>query len=169
MSGARLYSEKTADEVRAAIKRGESTRSIAARLGMSPSTVSNISRNRIYRPEEEVRAEQRVRCAAMRAARGQWQRVDPDIVEDAVRAVRHPTGVVAAAIAERSTGKPLVVETLDARLTAAIPGAVVVETTSTRVVARFAVWVDGARSGRIVTGHTAREAVDKAIALWGGR
>jgi len=166
MSGARLYSEKTAAEVREAVARGEPIRTIAARYNMSPATVSNMARFRIYRPEEDVRAEQRARCAAMRAARAQQQRVDPAIVEDAVR---HPTGVVAQAVAERNTGKPLVVETLEQRLEKAIPGAVVVETTSTRVVARFAVWVDGARSGRIVTGHTSREAVDKAIALWGAR
>lgn len=165
MSGARLYSEKTADEVRAAIKRGESTRSIAARLGMSPSTVSNISRNRIYRPEEEVRAEQRVRCAAMRAARGQWQRVDPDIVEDAVRAVRHPTGVVAQAIAERSSGKPLVVETLEARLAAAIPTARY-EYAEHCDADAHQVWRG---SSVLATAASKREAVDKAIALWGGR
>ena len=167
MSGARLYSEKTAAEVRAAIKRGESTRSIAARLGMSPSTVSNISRNRIYRPEEEVRAEQRVRCAAMRAARGQWQRVDPDIVEDAVRAVRHPTGVVAQAIAERSSGKPLVVETLEQKLEKAIPGAFIEDAgPRARSLSRWRVCRDALL---IESGPSRREAVDKAIALWGSR
>ena len=164
MSGARLYSEKTADEVRAAIKRGESTRSIAARLGMSPSTVSNISRNRIYRPEEEVRAEQRVRCAAMRAARGQWQRVDPDIVEDAVRAVRHPTGVVAQAIAERSSGKPLVVESFEEKLRSAIPGATLCRLNQSDS------WWCVARGARILAvAASKREAVDKAIALFGGQ
>lgn len=163
MSGARLYSEKTAAEVRAAIKRGESTRSIAARLGMSPSTVSNISRNRIYRPEEDVRAEQRVRCAAMRAARAQQQRVDPAIVEDAVRAVRHPTGVVAAAIAERSTGRPLVVETLEQKLEKAIPGATVTQ------VFRGA-WCVYWRSAQLLAaGASKREAIDRAICLRGGR
>ena len=165
MSGARLYSEKTAAEVRAAIKRGESTRSIAARLGMSPSTVSNISRNRIYRPEEEVRAEQRVRCAAMRAARGQWQRVDPDIVEDAVRAVRHPTGVVAAAIAERSSGKPLVVETLEDRLEREVPGAIIVHDGHSAL----ASWVVTRRCVTLAKAHSKREAVDIAVSLWSGR
>ena len=165
MSGARLYSARTADEVRAAIKRGESTRSIAARLGMSPSTVSNISRNRIYRPEEDVRAEQRVRCAAMRAAKAQQQQVDPGVIEDAVRAVRHPTGVVAAAIAERSTGRPLVVESLEQRLEKAIPGAHFSRSPRGEPMP----WAVERGVTRLACGHTAREAVDKAIALWGAR
>lgn len=72
-----------------------------------------------------------------------------------------PVGVVAAAIAERSTGKPLVVETLEQKLEKAIPGALVFTNGPTAEV-----W----RAGRLLSRRfSKREAVDTAIAVWGGR
>lgn len=160
MSAVRIYSEKTVAEVRAAVKRGEPIRAIAERLGMSPSTVSNMSRNRIYRPEEDVRAERAERARRVSALGG-------EAVRRQHAEQRPPVGAVAAAIAERSTGKPLVVETLEERLQKAIPGAYVVggrpcDSTNEP----WAVWT---KHARLSTAASKREAVDKAIALFGGQ
>ena len=76
-----------------------------------------------------------------------------------------PVGVVAVAIAERSSGKPLVVETLEARLAAAIPTARY-EYAEHCDADAHQVWRG---SSVLATAASKREAVDKAIALWGGR
>lgn len=76
-----------------------------------------------------------------------------------------PVGVVAAAIAERSTGKPLVVETLEQKLERLVPGALLQRFTWPRLT-----WAV-VRPGVVARteGNTPREAVARAIALWGGR
>ena len=72
-------------------------------------------------------------------------------------------GLVAAARAERDSGKPLVVESLDAKLEKAIPGA---KTDWVAARNEWSVW----RKGRqLATGSSEREAIDRAIFLWGGR
>ena len=76
-------------------------------------------------------------------------------------------GLVAAARAERDSGKPLVVESLEAKLEKAIPGAV----------ARWSFlrpsatcWVIRSEDGRdLAFGPSEREAVDRAICLRGAR
>jgi hypothetical protein len=72
-------------------------------------------------------------------------------------------GHVATALAEREAGRPLVVESLTQRLERAIPGAEVDWVASRN---EWSVWRDGRR---IAEGHSEREAVEKAIALWGRR
>lgn len=72
-----------------------------------------------------------------------------------------PSGVVAAAIAERSSGQPLVVQTLE-QLEAALPGAWLSEAFGTEWQVHY-----GRRV--VAVGASKREAVDKAIALRGGR
>jgi hypothetical protein len=72
-------------------------------------------------------------------------------------------GHVAAALAERDAGKPLVVESLTQRLERAIPGAEVDWVASRN---EWSVRRDGRCIGE---GYTEREAVEKAIALYGGR
>ncbi len=76
-------------------------------------------------------------------------------------------GLVAAARAERDSGKPLVVESLEAKLEKAIPGARVVGGRPCDDPSKpWAVW-DSRR--RLSVAHSKRDAVDKAIALWGAR
>lgn len=76
-----------------------------------------------------------------------------------------PVGVVAAAIAERSSGKPLVVETLEARLEREVPGAIIVHDGHSAL----ASWVVTRRCVTLAKAHSKREAVDIAVSLWGGR
>jgi hypothetical protein len=71
-------------------------------------------------------------------------------------------GHVAAALAEREAGRPLVVESLTQRLERLVPGAEVDWVASRN---EWSVWRDRV----LATGHTEREAVEKAIALFGGR
>ena len=137
---------------------GISIRQLAAAHGMPVGTVQNIvsGRKKPMSPEAIARrAERARRVSALGGESVRRQHVEQ----------RPPVGVVAAAIAERESGKPLVVETLERRLERFVPGAVLLEATQQRVTARFAVW----RAHACVTGSTAREAVDKAIALWGAR
>ena len=72
-------------------------------------------------------------------------------------------GHVAAALAEREAGKPLVVESLTQRLERLVPGAEVDRAASRD---EWSVWRDGRCIGE---GHTEREAVETAVALWGRR
>ena len=75
-----------------------------------------------------------------------------------------PVGVVAAAIAERSSGKPLVVESFEEKLRSAIPGATLCRLNQSDS------WWCVARDARILAvAASKREAVDKAIALFGGQ
>lgn len=165
MSGARIYPPDVVKAVKAAVARGEPIRVIAKRHGMSPSTVSNMSRNRIYRPLDDVKREQRARAAVLRAKRAAHSTALDDAAHHMTPS--KPVGVVAAAIAERSTGRPLVVETLEERLEKAIPGAV----------ARWSFlrpsatcWVIRSEDGRdLAFGPSEREAVDRAICLRGAR
>lgn len=152
MSGLRKYSNAVARQVKAAVARGESIRAIGKRLGMSPSTVSNMSRGRIYRPKAEVKRERAARAAAAR-----------DVERLAVCAPTLPTGAVAAAKAERDNGQPLVVESLEQRLERCLPGAVVHRREDGL---SWFVWGFG-----MVLGDAAskREAVERSIALRGGR
>lgn len=84
-------------------------------------------------------------------------------------AIRHrdaPTPALDEARAEFGSARPsLVVETLQQRLERLVPGAVLMRATQQRVVAQWAVW----RASAVVTGSSEREAVDKAVALWGAR
>ena len=75
-------------------------------------------------------------------------------------------GLVAAARAERDSGKPLVVESLEAKLERLLPGAALTGSKMVQGTDRVA----GKRGRKTVaTGSTEREAIDRAIFLWGGR
>jgi hypothetical protein len=74
-----------------------------------------------------------------------------------------PRGHVEAALAERDAGQPLVTESLAQRLERLVPGAEVDWVASRN---EWSVWRDGRCIGE---GHSEREAVEKAIALWGRR
>lgn len=134
---------------------GISIRQLAAAHGMPVGTVQNIvsGRKKPMSPEAIARrAERARRVSALGGESVRRQHVEQ----------RPPTGVVAAAIAERNTGKPLVVETLEAKLATAIPGA--------EVLGRWEDWLVYDRAGRLIaTGHSKREAVARAISLRGGR
>lgn len=159
MSGRRIYDNATVERVKAAVADGRRIRDVAADYGMSPSTVSNMVRGRIYRPLEEVKAEQRTRaeiCRVAAQAQAGHRRAEREAEKAAV-----PRGVVERAKAELTTGKPLVVETLEQRLEKAIPGATLRWQLKT-----WAVWGRGAR---LSTAESKREAIDKAIALFGGQ
>lgn len=105
-------------------------------------------------------------------ARGDWtgRRAAERRIREENRAGRQapvPSGVVAAAIAERSSGQPLVVQTLEQRLEAALPGAWLVD--GGIWVSASERWTVSRSTRRLAAGPSAREAVDKAIALHGGR
>ncbi len=71
-------------------------------------------------------------------------------------------GHVDAAIAEHGTGKPLVTESLTQRLERLVPGA-----SAGRNLAGSGLWVVARAGAVLATGHTLREAVDKAVSLYG--
>jgi hypothetical protein len=75
-------------------------------------------------------------------------------------------GLVAAARAERDSGKPLVVESLEAKLEKAIPGAVTKWSFLRPSHECWAVWLE---KRVLATGGSEREAIDRAIFLFGGR
>jgi len=61
------------------------------------------------------------------------------------------------------TGRPLVTESLEEKLERHLPGAHVVGASATD-------WLTYDCAGRVIaTGHSKREAVDVAVALWGVR
>lgn len=76
-----------------------------------------------------------------------------------------PTGLVAAALAEaRAPSKPLVVESLEQKLARLVPGARLEN--DPRSSTPWAVWRG---LSILAAGHSAREAVDRAVMLYGGR
>ena len=77
--------------------------------------------------------------------------------------------LIAAAKAERGTGKPLAVESLEEKLERHLPGAWVVDT-GARTDERFEVHQRGAYTERVVgVGPSRREAIERACWLWGSR
>ena len=134
---------------------GISLRQLAAAFGMPAGTVQNIVSGRKKPMSPEAIARRAERARRVSALGG--EAVRRKHVEQ-----RPPVGAVAAAIAERDTGKPLVVETLEQRLGKAIPGAEVDFVASRN---EWSVWLEGRE---LSTGWSEREAVDKAIALHGG-
>lgn len=161
MSGARRYSPAVVRDVKRRRAKGETTRSIAKRHGMSPSTVSNMVNGVVHRPLHEVKREQRERASAIREA-ARISEVPPT----------QPVGLVAAAIAERDAGKALVVESLEEKLKRAVSGAVVHDSGEQGVDNRWEVLGPRAYSSGmkvLAVGATKREAIDRAIFLWGER
>lgn len=163
MNAPRIYPREVVEDVRRRVEQGETIRSIATFHGMSPSTVSNMSRGLIYsdKPRQKRHSKEHLdsirplstsRAERIRAAK-QAERVQ----------LAKTTTLVEQAKAERDSGRPLVVETLHAKLKKALPGARLVRNPSD----------DGAVVWRglqiLAAGHTAREAIDRAIALWGAR
>jgi hypothetical protein len=73
-------------------------------------------------------------------------------------------GHVAAAVAERAEGKPLVVEPLPERLARLVPGARLENDPG-----HSTPWVVWRGLSILAAAHSAREAVDKAVMLYGGR
>lgn len=76
-------------------------------------------------------------------------------------------GHVEAALAEaRAPAKPLVVETLEAKLARLVPGATLHDSRREGAEDR---WYAMRGRGLLATGASAREAVDRAVFLWGER
>lgn len=167
MTAPRIYPREVVEDVRRRVEAGETIRSIATFHGMSPSTVSNMSRGLIYsdKPRQKRHSKEHLdsirdlsatRAKRIRAAK-QAERVQ----------LAKTTTLVEQAKAERDSGRPLVVETLEEKLAKAIPGAYVVGgRTCDDPRAPFAVWCS---THRLSTGCSKREAVDRAISLWGAR
>lgn len=84
---------------------------------------------------------------------------------------RSNAGLVAAARAERDSGKPLVVDSLEAKLQKAVPGAIVHDSQEKGVDNRWEVFgpKDSSSMRLLATGASKREAIDRAVFLWGGR
>ncbi len=163
MSGRRLYDNATVERVKAAVRDGRRIREVAADFGMSPSTVSNMMRGRIYRPLDEVKAEQRSRAELCRVAAQAKAEVRRARRAEDMAAV--PQGAVERAKAEVRSGKPLVVESLEQRLERLVPGA--------RIEVAPHCGVDSCQVWRgesvLATGASKREAIDRAVFLWGQR
>lgn len=165
MSGARIYSNAVVRQVKAAVARKESIRSIAKRLGMSPSTVSNMSRGRIYSDKPRQRRHSKEHLDSIRdlsTTRAERLRA----AKQAERAqLAKTTTLVEQAKAERDSGRPLVVETLKQRLARELPGTFCFREDREWVVCRLSALMrhDLARA------TSEREAVERAIALWGAR
>ena len=82
------------------------------------------------------------------------------------------SGHIAAALKEaEESAKPLVVESLEAKLKKAIPGAIVHDSQEMGVENRWEVFgpKDSASMRLLATGASKREAIDRAIFLWGRR
>ena len=78
--------------------------------------------------------------------------------------------LVAQAKAERGTGKPLAVESLEEKLGRLVPGAYLIDTGVVGSVVRYEVRQAGQFTTRVIAnGASAREAADRAIFLWSER
>lgn len=157
MSAHRLYSPAVVRAVRAAVKRGTPIRVVAKRHGMSPSTVSNMSRRLIYRDARDVKREKaaRARAAAEREA-----------VNHTIAPETPPVGAVEAAILERARPGALVVESLEQRLERLLPGTICQSSPSPRC-SPLERWRVYRGPSILARGPTPREAVDKAVMLFG--
>ena len=156
MSARRAHPAELRDRVRARYAEGDiNLRELAEMFSLPWTTAQNMVKGR-KPPEPHVvtRVDSTGRAAHLRRRRA----------EAAAVVTAPPVGVVAAARAERDSGRPLVVETLDAKLEAAIPGARLCEVPS-----KPAPWRVYRGSSFLADGHTVREAIDKAISLWGAR
>jgi hypothetical protein len=159
MTARRAHPSELRDRVRARYAEGDlNLRELAEMFSLPWTTAQNMVKGRKSpEPHAVTRVDSTGRAAHLRRRRA----------EAAAVVTAPPVGVVAAARAERDSGRPLVVETLEQRLFAAIPGAYSVDA---------GVWVQsetrwsvnlGARA--IAHGASQREAIDRAIALRGAR
>lgn len=165
MSGARIYSNAVVRQVKAAVARKESIRSIAKRLGMSPSTVSNMSRGRIYSDKPRQRRHSKEHLDSIRdlsTTRAERLRA----AKQAERAqLAKTTTLVEQAKAERDSGRPLVVETLEQRLARELPGSHLY-----KLKGFGESWWCVSKDARVLAqAASKREAIDKAVSLWGAR
>lgn len=155
----RTYSPELYAEVRAKYAAGGvSLRQLAEAYNIPVGTIQNMACGRTRSSAEAIAAARAERARAVSALGG-------EAVRRQHAEQRPPVGVVAAAIAERSTGKPLVVETLEARLEREVPGAIIVHDGHSAL----ASWVVTRRCVTLAKAHSKREAVDIAVSLWGGR
>ena len=163
MTAPRIYPREVVEDVRRRVEAGETIRSIATLHGMSPSTVSNMSRGLIYSDKPRQRRHSKEHLDSIRPL----STTRAERIREAKQAERvqlaKTTALVEQAKAERDSGRPLVVETLEEKLARTLPGARLVRNPSD----------DGAVVWRglqiLAAGSTVREAVDRAIALWGSR
>jgi hypothetical protein len=156
MNARRAHPSELRDRVRARYAEGDiNLRELAEMFSLPWTTAQNFAKGRKPpAPHTVTRVDSTGRAAHLRRRRA----------EAAAVVTTPPVGVVAAARAERDSGRPLVVETLEEKLEAAIPGARLCEVPS-----RPAPWRVYRESSFLADGHTAREAIDRAIALRGAR
>ena len=161
MTAPRIYPREVVEDVRRRVEAGETIRSIATLHGMSPSTVSNMSRGLIYSDKPRQRRHSKEHLDSIRdLSTSRAQRIREAKAAEREQLARTTT-LVEQAKAERSTGRPLVVETLEQRLARCLPGAKLVVGKMGAVVWRG--------QSIAASGSTVREAVDRAIALRGAR
>ena len=161
MSAPCHYPREVVEDVRRRVALGETIRSIATFHGMSPSTVSKMSRGLIYSDKPRQRRHSKEHLDSIRPlSTTRAERIRT--AKQAERAqLARTTTLVEQAKAERDSGRPLVVESLDEKLTRCLPGA--------QLRPLLIDWVVRVDARRSVKAHTAREAVDLAIAMWGAR
>lgn len=156
MTARRGHPPELRERVRARYAQGDlNLRELAEAFSLPWTTVQNFVKGRTPPPAPHVvtRVDSTGRAAHLRRRRA----------EAAAVVTTPPVGVVAAARAERDSGRPLVVESLEAKLEKAIPGA---KTDWVAARNEWSVW----RKGRqLATGSSEREAIDRAIFLFGGR
>lgn len=95
-----------------------------------------------------------------------WKRQQAAKAAEREALAKSNAGLVAAARAERDSGKPLVVESLVDKLKRLLPGTVLKDTKTFGTDDRYEV-LRGRK--KLATGASEREAIDRAVFLWGGR
>lgn len=154
---AKLTSEQLA-EIRRRHSEGERAAALAVEYGISRAGAFRVVGGYSYNPQVYVPRTDNRRRAAARAA----ERLTPKpVVVDG--------SLIAAAKAERGTGVPLVTESLEEKLERHLPGAWVVDS-GAHGDERFTVHQRGRYAAReIGSGASRREAIDRAIWLFGSR
>ena len=166
MTAPRIYPREVVEDVRRRIEQGQTIRFVAQFHGMSPSTVSTMSRGLIYSDKPRQRRHSKEHLDSIRdLSTTRAERIREAKQAERAQLARTST-LVEQAKSERDSGRPLVVETLDARLQRELPGATCRLERHSGVDA----WVVRRGAGsRVSDGPTQREAIDRAICLRGAR
>lgn len=151
---AKLTAEQLAD-IRRRHAEGERAAALAVEYGISRAGAFRVVGGYSYSPKQYTPHAEDRRRAAARAAEALRPVVPPP----------PPTSLVEQARAEVRSGKPLVVESLEARLQRLVPGAICFREDGQWVVVRLS----ALHRHDLARAASEREAVDVAVTLWGGR
>jgi len=158
MTARRGHPPELRERVRARYAQGDlNLRELAEAFSLPWTTVQNFVKGRTPPPAPHTvtRVDSTGRAAHLRRRRA----------EAAATVTTPPVGVVAAARAERASGKPLVVESLEQRLARELPGSHLY-----KLKGFSESWWCVSKDARVLSqAASKREAIDKAVSLWGAR